>query len=251
MSATAVTKESTAEATSTTQGYIAMPRATRNMVTLTVMVSAIMVLLDMTIANVALPQMMGSLGVTSEQVTWVLTSYSMAEAIFIPLASYLALKMGIRKLLLVSITGFVISSALCGQADSLTEMVFFRILQGAFGASVIPLSQSILVQIYPSNERGKAMALFSVGILLGPILGPTIGGVITENMDWRWIFYVNLPVGIACLIMLYKFVKIDGSGKTSVDWPLVFGMVLGIGLLQMVLDRGNEVGWFDSHLILF
>ena len=251
MSATAVTKESTAEATSTPQGYIAMPRATRNMVTLTVMVSAIMVLLDMTIANVALPQMMGSLGVTSEQVTWVLTSYSMAEAIFIPLASYLALKMGIRKLLLVSIAGFVISSALCGQADSLTEMVFFRILQGAFGASVIPLSQSILVQIYPSNERGKAMALFSVGILLGPILGPTIGGVITENMDWRWIFYVNLPVGIVCLIMLYKFVKIDGRGKTSVDWPLVFGMVLGIGLLQMVLDRGNEVGWFDSHLILF
>ncbi|MBV7317299.1 DHA2 family efflux MFS transporter permease subunit [Shewanella sp. NIFS-20-20] len=228
-----------------------LPKSTRTMVTLAVMLSAIMVLLDMTIANVALPQMMGALGVTSEQVTWILTSYSMAEAIFIPLASYLSLKIGLRKLLLVSVTGFVISSALCGQADSLAEMVVFRIMQGAFGASVIPLSQSIMVQIYPANERGKAMALFSVGVLLGPILGPTLGGIITENMDWRWIFYVNLPIGILCLSLLYFFVKLDGRGKTTVDWPLVFGMALGIGLLQMVLDRGNEEGWFSSNLILF
>ncbi|QDF65320.1 DHA2 family efflux MFS transporter permease subunit [Shewanella sp. SNU WT4] len=228
-----------------------LPKNTRTMVTLAVMLSAIMVLLDMTIANVALPQMMGALGVTSEQVTWVLTSYSMAEAIFIPIASYLSLKIGLRRLLLVSVSGFVISSALCGQADSLAEMVIFRIMQGAFGASVIPLSQSIMVQIYPANERGKAMALFSVGVLLGPILGPTLGGIITENMDWRWIFYVNLPIGILCLSLLYFFVKLDGRGKTSVDWPLVFGMAIGIGLLQMVLDRGNEEGWFSSNLILF
>ncbi|MGL4473023.1 MAG: DHA2 family efflux MFS transporter permease subunit [Shewanella sp.] len=228
-----------------------LPKNTRTMVTLVVMLSAIMVLLDMTIANVALPQMMGALGVTSEQVTWVLTSYSMAEAIFIPIASYLSLKIGLRRLLLVSVSGFVISSALCGQADSLAEMVIFRIMQGAFGASVIPLSQSIMVQIYPANERGKAMALFSVGVLLGPILGPTLGGIITENMDWRWIFYVNLPIGILCLSLLYFFVKLDGRGETSVDWPLVFGMAIGIGLLQMVLDRGNEEGWFSSNLILF
>ncbi|MGF1685922.1 DHA2 family efflux MFS transporter permease subunit [Photobacterium japonica] len=215
------------------------------------MLSAIMVLLDMTIANVALPHMMGALGVTSEQVTWVLTSYSMAEAIFIPLASYLSLKVGIRKLLLISVSGFILSSALCGQADSLTEMVTFRIIQGAFGAAVIPLSQSIMVQIYPAEERGKAMALFSVGILLGPILGPTLGGIITENMDWRWIFYVNLPVGLFCLTLLFLFVHIDGRGESKVDWLLVGAMALGIGLLQMVLDRGNEEGWFTSNLILF
>ena len=225
--------------------------ANRLLITFAVMLSAIMVLLDMTIANVALPHMMGALGVTSEQVTWVLTSYSMAEAIFIPLASYLALKFGVRKLLLFSVAGFVAMSALCGQADSLAEMVTFRIFQGAFGASVIPLSQSIMVQIYPPEERGKAMALFSVGILLGPILGPTVGGIITENMDWRWIFYVNVPIGLICLSLLYLFVKLDGRGKSKLDWPLVIGMTIGIGLLQMVLDRGNEEGWFESNFILF
>ena len=223
----------------------------RLLTTLAVMLSAIMVLLDMTIANVALPHMMGALGVTSEQVTWVITSYSMAEAIFIPLASYLSLKFGARKLLLISVTGFIITSALCGQAHSMVEMIIFRICQGAFGASVIPLSQSIMVQIYPPEQRGKAMALFSVGILLGPILGPTVGGIITQHMDWRWIFYVNVPVGILCLTLLHLFVNIDGRGETKLDWPLIIGMALGIGLLQMVLEQGNEKGWFSSNLILF
>ncbi|GAL08809.1 multidrug resistance protein B [Photobacterium aphoticum] len=234
-----------------TEDTVPVNPGNRTLITLAVMLSAIMVLLDMTIANVALPHMMGALGVTSEQVTWVLTSYSMAEAICIPLASYLSLKLGIRRLLLISVSGFIVTSALCGQADSLTEMVTFRIMQGAFGAAVIPLSQSIMVQIYPQEERGKAMALFSVGILLGPILGPTLGGVITENMDWRWIFYVNLPVGLFCLAMLFLFVHIDGRGESKIDWWLVGAMALGIGLLQMVLDRGNEEGWFTSNLILF
>ncbi len=225
--------------------------AKRSLVTLAIMLSAIMVLLDMTIANVALPHMMGALGVTSEQVTWVLTSYSMAEAIFIPLASFLALKIGVRKLLLISVSGFIITSALCGQADSLAEMVTFRIMQGAFGASVIPLSQSIMIQIYPPEQRGKAMALFSVGILLGPILGPTLGGIITQNMDWRWIFYVNLPVGLICLSLIFFYVKIENKGPTKIDWPIIIGMAIGIGLLQMVLDQGNKKGWFSSNLILF
>ncbi len=223
----------------------------RTTVTLAIMLSAIMVLLDMTIANVSLPHMMGSLGVTSEQITWVLTAYTMAEAIFIPLASYLTLRFGERNLLLISIAGFVTTSALCGQADSLAEMITFRILQGAFGASVIPLAQSILVQIYPKEERGKAMALFSVGILLGPILGPTVGGIITEHLDWRWIFYVNLPVGILCLGLLWRYVHINNRGATRVDWLLVVNMAIGIGLLQMVLSRGNEENWFSSNLILF
>lgn len=227
------------------------PGSKRMMITLTVMLSAIMVLLDMTIANVSLPHMMSALGVTSEQITWVLTSYSMAEAICIPLASFLSLKLGIRKLLLISVTGFITASALCGQADTLTEMIIFRIIQGAFGASVIPLSQSIMIQIYPKQEHGKAMAIFAIGILLGPILGPSLGGIITENMDWRWIFYVNLPIGAVCLTLLAIFIHFDGRGQTRIDWPLVFGMAIGIGLLQMVLERGNQDEWFSSNFILF
>lgn len=223
----------------------------RTMIGIAVMISAIMVLLDMTIANVSLPHMMGALGVTSEQITWVLTSYSMAEAICIPLAGFLSLKFGIRKLLLISITGFITTSALCGQATSLNEMVLFRILQGAFGAAVIPLSQSIMFRIFPEDQQGKAMAIFSIGILLGPILGPTVGGLITENMDWRWIFYVNLPVGFLCLILIYLFVHIEEKGNPNIDWPLIFGMAIGIGLLQLVLERGNDDGWFDSYTILF
>ncbi len=223
----------------------------RLLVIIAVMLSAIMVLIDLTIANVALPHMMGALGVTSDQITWVLTSYSMAEAICIPLASYLSLRFGVRKLMMISVSGFVIFSALCGQADSMAEMVFFRIFQGAFGASVIPLSQSVMVQVFPPEERGKAMALFSVGVLLGPILGPSVGGVITEHFDWRWIFYVNLPVGLLCLGMIASFVKLDGRGPTRIDWPLVIAMAIGIGLLQMVLDQGNQDGWFSDNRILF
>ncbi len=180
------------EATKNTTPAIELSDQQRTIVTIAVMLSAIMVLLDMTIANVALPNMMGALSATSDEVTWVLTSYSMAEAIFIPLASFLSLKFGVRKLLLISVIGFIVTSALCGQSDSMAEMVTFRIMQGAFGASVIPLSQSTMIQIYPESQRGKAMALFSVGILLGPILGPALGGVITQHMDWRWIFYVNV-----------------------------------------------------------
>ncbi len=223
----------------------------RVLITISVMLSAIMVLLDMTIANVSLPHMMGALGVTSEQITWVLTSYSMAEAICIPLAGYLSLKFGIRRLLLISVSGFILMSALCGQATSLTEMIIFRTLQGGFGAAVIPLCQSIMFKIYPSDQQGKAMAIFSISILLGPILGPTVGGLITENMDWRWIFYVNVPIGLCCLAMLVVYVHIDERGKPTIDWPLIFGMAIGIGLLQMVLERGNQDGWFSSNTILF
>ncbi|MGR5452187.1 DHA2 family efflux MFS transporter permease subunit [Vibrio sp. PNB22_2_2] len=239
------------EATKNTTPSIELSDQQRTIVTVAVMLSAIMVLLDMTIANVALPNMMGALSATSDEVTWVLTSYSMAEAIFIPLASFLSLKFGVRKLLLISVIGFIVTSALCGQSDSMTEMVTFRIMQGAFGASVIPLSQSTMIQIYPESQRGKAMALFSVGILLGPILGPALGGVITQHMDWRWIFYVNVPIGMICVALLFFFVKLDGRGQTSIDWPMVFSMALGIGLLQMVLDRGNQENWFASNMILF
>lgn len=223
----------------------------RSAVTITIITSSLMVLIDMTVANVALPDMMGDLGATSDQITWVLTSFSMAEAICIPLAGFLTLRFGERYLLFYSIAGFVVLSALCGQSDSLMEMIFFRIFQGLFGASVIPLSQSILMQVYPKEEHGRAMAIFAIGVLVGPVMGPVIGGILTEHLNWRWVFYINLPIGAVCLLLIFRNIQISNRGKTSIDWLLIITMALGIGLLQMVLSQGNEKNWFSSDLILF
>ena len=221
----------------------------RGIATVTVMLSAIMVLIDMTVANVSLSHMMGALGATADQITWVLTGYSMAEAIFIPMTSFWVSRFGERKVMLLAVIGFVIASAFCGQASSLEEMVVFRIIQGAFGASVIPLAQSTLVQIYPSEQKGKAMAIFSIGILLGPILGPVVGGVITDNIDWRWIFYVNLPFGLVCTALIYRYIHISNKSKPNFDWWVIGYMALGVGALQFVLDKGNDDDWFNSRII--
>jgi DHA2 family multidrug resistance protein len=166
---------------SPTQPVSPNPAFSRGLITITVMLTTIMVILDMTIVNVALPDMMGALGATSDQITWVLTSYIVAEAIMIPLTGFLVTLFGRKRLMLVSVAGFIIASALCGQADSLAEMIVFRLIQGICGASVIPLSQSVMVDVFPKEERGKAMALWGIGIMLGPILGPTLGGYITEH----------------------------------------------------------------------
>ncbi|EDP57217.1 DHA2 family efflux MFS transporter permease subunit [Vibrio sp. AND4] len=221
----------------------------RGIATVAVMLSAIMVLIDMTVANVSLSHMMGALGATADQITWVLTGYSMAEAIFIPMTSFWVSRFGERKVMLVAVIGFVIASAFCGQAGSLEEMVVFRIIQGAFGASVIPLAQSTLVQIYPSEQKGKAMAIFSIGILLGPILGPVVGGVITDNIDWRWIFYINLPFGLVCTALIYRYIHISNKTKPNFDWWIIGYMALGVGALQFVLDKGNDEDWFNSRII--
>ncbi|GAM57967.1 multidrug resistance protein B [Vibrio ishigakensis] len=173
----------------------------------------------------------------------------MAEAVFIPLTSFFSGKLGERKLLLVAVTGFIVSSTLCGQAQSIEAMVLFRVIQGAFGAVVIPLSQSLLIAVFPPEERGKAMSIFSIGILLGPILGPTVGGIITQNTDWRWVFYVNVPVGIFCLLMIYFFVHISNKREAKIDWPTIISMAIGIGMLQLVLDQGNQKDWFESRMI--
>ncbi|MFA0697775.1 MFS transporter, partial [Vibrio sp. 10N.222.49.C9] len=168
---------------------------------------------------------------------------------FIPLTSFFSSKLGERRLLLVAVSGFMVSSILCGQAQSIEAMVLFRVIQGMFGAVVIPLSQSLLISVFPPEERGKAMSIFSIGILLGPILGPTLGGLITQNMDWRWVFYVNVPVGLFCLTMISVFVKTSNKSKTTIDWPTMISMAVGIGMLQMVLDQGNQLDWFESRLI--
>jgi len=215
-----------------------------------VMLATVMVILDMTIVNVALPHMMGSLGATANQITWVLTAYIVMEAIFIPMSGFLAAWLGRRRLMLVSISGFVVASALAGQSDSLAEMVLFRLLQGGFGAAVIPLSQSIMVDNFPSDERGKAMALWGVGIMLGPILGPTLGGYITQHLDWRWVFYINVPIGIINLLMISRLMKPETPRWEKFDWIGALLLAAGIGSLQILLDRGNQENWFHSGMIV-
>ena len=224
--------------------------APRWLVAVAVILATVMVILDMTIVNVALPHMMGALGARADQITWVLTAYIVMEAMCIPLTGYLSALLGRRRLMLISIAGFVIASALCGQAGSLAEMVCFRLLQGAFGAAVIPLSQSIMVDSFPVQERGRAMALWGVGIMLGPILGPTLGGYITQHLDWRWVFYINVPVGIVNLLMIARLIKGGPTGAVRADWYGALLLAVGIGSLQTLLDRGNQEGWFDSDLIL-
>ncbi len=224
--------------------------APRWLLSIAVMLATVMVILDMTIVNVALPHMMGSLGATADQITWVLTAYIVMEAIFIPMSGFLAARLGRRRLMLISITGFVAASALCGQADSLAEMVLFRLFQGAFGAAVIPLSQSIMVDNFPGDERGKAMALWGVGIMLGPILGPTLGGYITQYLDWRWVFYINVPVGIINLLMISRLVKPEPRRRVKLDWIGALLLAVGIGSLQILLDRGNQENWFHSDMII-
>lgn len=225
------------------------PGSPRWLLSIAVILATVMVILDMTIVNVALPHMMGALGATADQITWVLTAYIVMEAIFIPLTGFFATRLGRRRLMLVSIGGFVAASALCGQADSLAEMVLFRLLQGASGAAVVPLSQSIMVDRFPGEERGKAMALWGVGIMLGPILGPTIGGYITQHLDWRWVFYINVPVGIMNLLMIARLVTGEPPRKGKADWIGALLLAAGIGSLQTLLDRGNQENWFQSSLI--
>ncbi|MEJ2760491.1 MAG: DHA2 family efflux MFS transporter permease subunit, partial [Gammaproteobacteria bacterium] len=225
-------------------------KSPRWLISIAVMLTTVMVILDMTIVNVTLPHMMGALGATSDQVTWVLTTYIVANAIFIPLAGFLATLLGRKRLMLISITGFVITSALCGQAHSLGEMVVFRALQGAFGAPVIPLSQAVMVDAFPAGERGKAMAFWGIGIMLGPVLGPTLGGYITQHLSWRWVFYINVPVGAINIFMVSRLLRGGDARHVQADWWGALLMALGIGTLQLVLDRGNQENWFQSNFIL-
>ena len=215
-----------------------------------VLLAVLMVILDMTVVNVALPHMMGSLGATPDQITWVLTSYIVAEAIVIPTSGFLAERFGRKRVIFVSVIGFVIASMLCGQSRTLTEMVIARLFQGAFGASVIPLSQAIMVDTFSPQNRGKAMAIWGIGILLGPIMGPTVGGFITDHLGWRWVFYINVPIGIINLALIAAFLKqtprlanLPRIGWVRCCWRL------GSAALQMMLDRGNSEDWLQSTLL--
>src|SRR4051794_10640491 len=177
----------------------------RGMITVSIMLATIMQALDTTIANVALPHMQGSLQASQDQITWVLTSYIVASAIALPLTGWLCSQWGRRKVFIVSVIGFTLASALCGLSSSLGAIVAARLLQGIFGAALVPLSQAVLLDINPPHKVGQAMAIWGAGIMVGPILGPMLGGWLTENFDWRWVFFINLPVGVFAAYGIWRF----------------------------------------------
>ena len=230
------------------------PSASLNMLAITfaVMASIIMNVLDTTIVNVALPHMQGGLRANVDQATWILTSYMLAMVIITPMTGLLVERFGQRQLMIGSVTGFIICSALAGQSHSIVEMVIWRFLQGALGASMVPVGQAILVSSYPPERRGVAMATLGMGIMLGPILGPILGGYITDDMSWRWCFYVNVPVGLVALILLIRHVPHGGQSAhpRPIDWLGFFSMAIGLGALQSMLSLGNEDNWFSSRVIV-
>ncbi|HVC52891.1 MAG TPA: DHA2 family efflux MFS transporter permease subunit [Stellaceae bacterium] len=220
------------------------------MITASIMLANIMQGVDNTIANVALPHIQGSLSASQDQIAWVLTSYIVAAAIMMPLTGWLAGRFGIKYIFLASVAGFTIASALCGAAESLSQLVFYRAVQGVCGAGLIPLSQATLLRINPPERHGQAMAVFGIGTIMGPISGPLLGGWLTQNYSWRWIFYVNLPVGILCTLGIMAFIR-HTRNVHSEQFDL-FGFItlsLGVGALQLMLDRGGLKDWFRSNEI--
>lgn len=217
-------------------------------ITIVVMAATLMQVIDTTIINVALPHMKGALGASSNEITWTLTSYLVSSAIFMPLTGYFSDRLGRKRFLILSIAGFTLVSGLCGASVTLSEMIIFRLLQGICGASLVPLSQAILADIFPPEERGKAMAIWGLGVMVGPILGPTLGGYLTDVSSWRWTFYVNVPVGIFTLL-LANILPDSVKKERYMDWPGLILLSMGIGSLQFVLDRGNQEDWFSSTLI--
>jgi MFS transporter, DHA2 family, multidrug resistance protein len=216
------------------------------------MAGTLMQTLDTTIANVALPYMQGQLSASREQITWVLTSYIVAAAIMTAPVGWLASRFGKRNFLAVCLGGFTITSMMCGAAQSLDQMILFRLLQGAFGAALSPLSQAVMLDLYPPQKRGNIMAIWGMGVMLGPILGPTLGGYLTEAYSWRWVFYINAPFGIASVIGIWLFFK-DSPRDSSLrfDWFGFSALGIALAALQLVLDRGTGKGWFDSGEIVF
>src|SRR5579862_6355790 len=216
------------------------------MITVTIMLASILQALDNTIANVALPRMQGSLSATQDQMTWVLTSYIVAAAILTPLTGWLADRYGRKPLFLVSIIGFTLASALCGLAESLGQIVLFRVLQGAFGAALIPMSQAVLFDTYPPAQHGRAMALWGIGVVLGPTLGPMLGGWLTDNYSWRWVFYINVPFGILAVLGVLAYFPDTRHEKKHFDFLGFALLALFVGTLQVLLDRGSIKDWFNS-----
>lgn len=222
----------------------------RWLITTSIMLATVMTSLDATIANVALPHMAGALSASADEITWVLTSYIIASAIMMPVSGWLARRLGRKRVFMISIAGFTLASALCGAAGNLGEIVVFRLMQGAFGAALIPLSQSVLLDIYSPEEFGSAMAIWGMGVVAGPIFGPALGGWLTDNFSWRWVFYINLPLGGLAFAGVVKYIHgRDGGTKTRFDFLGFLLLSVGVGGLQLMLDRGSDKAWFESSEI--
>jgi DHA2 family multidrug resistance protein len=225
----------------------AAPRVNRGAVTASIMLATFMQGVDTTIANVALPHMQGSFSCSQDQIAWVVTSYIVAAAIMTPLTGWLAARFGIKYVFLISVIGFTITSALCGAATSLMQIVAFRLLQGVSGAALVPLSQTVLLRINPPERHAKAMAIWGMGVILGPIIGPVLGGWLTDDYSWRWVFYINLPAGMLAAAGIIVFIhETRPSQGEGFDWFGFATLSVGIGAMQMLLDRGELKDWFGS-----
>ena len=226
------------------------PKVLRMLVTVCAMTATIMQALDTTIANVALPYMQGSLSASLDQINWVLTSYIVAAAIMTAPIGWLADRFGRKKLFITCVTGFTVASLLCALAQNIEEMVLFRLLQGMAGAALVPLSQSTLLDSYTVEERGSAMAIWGIGVMLGPIMGPTLGAWLTDNYSWHWVFLINLPIGVLTVAGMLLFMQETPRHEhLRFDWFGFIALAIGIGSLQLLLDRGEQVGWFGASEI--
>lgn len=223
-------------------------------IAVSVMFATFMEVLDTTVVNVSLPHIAGNLSATIDEATWVLTSYLVANAIILPMTGWLASTFGRKRLMMAAVVGFTTSSFLCGLAPNLASLIVFRIIQGATGGVMQPLSQAVLLEAFPPKDRGKAMGFWGLGIVVAPILGPVLGGWLTDAYSWRWVFYINIPVGIASLVMTQLYIfdppYLRGSAGKSIDYWGIGMLAVGIGALQYVLDKGQQDDWFASNLIL-
>jgi MFS transporter, DHA2 family, multidrug resistance protein len=219
----------------------------RPMITLSIMLATIMQTLDSTIANVALPHMQGALSASQDQIAWVLTAYIVAAAIATPLTGWLVERFGQKNIFLASIGGFTAASMLCGLSNSLAEIVAARLLQGVFGAALVPLAQVVLLDINPKEKQGSAMAVWGMGVMVGPILGPTLGGWLTDSYSWRWVFFINVPIGALAIYGMWRYIRaVPGARRQRFDAFGFATLSVGIGALQLLLDRGQQNDWFAS-----
>jgi MFS transporter, DHA2 family, multidrug resistance protein len=236
---------------STMAASSAVPGMRRNMVTICAMTATIMQALDTTIANVALPYMQGSLSASQDQINWVLTSYIVAAAIMTAPVGWIANRFGRKRIFVVCSAGFTIASVMCGVAQDINQMVLFRLLQGVFGAALVPLSQAVMLDSYALHERAKAMSIWGMGVMLGPIMGPSLGAWLTETYSWHWVFFVNIPFGIVTVAGLLIFMdETKQDTELRFDWFGFAALAIGIGSMQLALDRGEQLGWLESNEII-
>src|ERR1700731_4096936 len=231
------------------------PASHKWLIALAVMLGTALEVLDSSIINVALPHLQGAFSASLDEIAWVVTCYLVANGIMIPMTGWISARFGRKRYFLLSVTGFVLASAACGAAQTLNQIVFFRLLQGAAGAAMMPLSQAILMETFPPREQAMAMAVWGIGMMVAPIMGPTIGGYITDAWSWRWNFYINVPIGTLAAFMVYRFVDdpsyMRNLRRGRIDLLGIACLFVTLGLGEIVLDRGERADWFTSPWVVY